>query len=66
MGPVGAPDLVSLDVTTRAPINDILLPQFFMFQGSWLLASGGTLTSPVIVVSSNAYLAFITGAFVGP
>lgn len=66
LGPLGPPELYSLNLATRAPIANILLPPMYMEQSNWLIASGGTLPRPVIVLSSNAYLAFITGGFVGP
>jgi hypothetical protein len=66
IGAIGAPQLFSLNLSTRTPIASLLLPSMYLEQGDWLIASGGTLPGPVIVVSSTAYLAFITGGFVGP
>lgn len=62
-GSGGAPQLSALNLTSLAPIASILLPGMFMEQSQWLVASGGTLASPVIVVRSPGYLGFIAGAF---
>jgi hypothetical protein len=53
-----------LNLISLTPIASILLLRLFMEQEHWLVASGGTLASPVMVVSSVAYFGFITGGFV--